>query len=182
MHIINRIIVALMILACVPPIFISTPALACSCERKPLAPEEPPPEPKPITSIFAGRVIKFAGKPLEESGARDITFQVSKVWKGSVFKTLVVYNETGCCRRGETLTMGHDYIIYASGSDDQLEENNAIKLTATTEELQQLGAGVIPSIDNPRELKKILLFISSIIVITGAVTYLKTKKHDHGSR
>jgi hypothetical protein len=189
---INKIIITLVVLTCSFLLFNNTPVVACSCENVPLAPGEKSII-KPSSNIFAGKAINVVmhGKggnivsfstgmePVE----RDTTFQVSKVWKGSAFKTFVVHNVSGCCLSGSEFELNREYIVYASESNNQLNEDRSVPINGASKDLQELGVGKIPVTENPsRSINPLLFFLPIIIGVVSVITYLITKSRKNKLR
>jgi hypothetical protein len=181
----NKIIVALIVLACSFLICDNTPVVACSCQMVPLAPgEKRQVNPKPSTNIFMGKAISVITKPgvgmVEVE--RDTTFQVSKIWKGSAFKTFVIHNSSGCCLSGIEFDLNHEYLVYASESGNQLKEDRSFPIALASKDLQELGVGTIPVTENPRRSINLLLFLLPIVMgAASVIVYLIVKRRKNNS-
>jgi hypothetical protein len=180
----NKIIISLIVLACSFLIFNNTPVVACSCQILPLAPGENR-QVKPSTNIFAGKAISVITKPgtgmVEVE--RDTTFQVSKIWKGSAFKTFVIHNSSGCCLSGIEFDLNREYLVYASESGNQLNEDRSVPITEASKDLQELGVGTIPVTENPsRSINSLLFLLPIIIGLASVITYLIIKSHKNNSQ
>lgn len=132
------------------------PILACTCECK---------DPGTVLqrldkshTVFAGKVVNVVeisrGMDFYNDERRiDVTFQVSKVWKGAKDKILTISNRTGCC--GDYSFNQNDleseYLIYAgSNSDGRLFAGicgNTQLLVDVQADVAILGSGQIPSIE-----------------------------------
>ena len=125
-------------------------AHACSC----VPPGSPAEEQVRSTAIFAGKVIKTERLPADANSIApmDITFDVTKVWKGPISQTLVVRSVI-CSYEFET---GAEYLVYAISYPYQGEEYLGVSLCRRTrplvsaaEDLTVLGEGVTPIDQNP---------------------------------
>jgi Tissue inhibitor of metalloproteinase len=132
------------------------PILACTCECK---------DPGTVLqrldkshTVFAGKVVNVVeiSKGIDfynDEHQIDVTFQVSKVWKGSKDKILTISNHTGCCGDYpfDQNDLEREYLIYAgSNSDGRLFAGscgNTQLLVDVQADVAILGSGQIPSIE-----------------------------------
>ncbi len=82
------------------------------------------------TAVFSSEVATITPGPLEWQVSRffpylytypnslRVTFQVDEVWKGTPYQNLVVSTPTYSC--GYSFQVGKKFLVYASGSEDQL--------------------------------------------------------------
>lgn len=101
-------------------VFNVSPASACTCWIL-----EPLEEFDRSTAVFAGQVISIqpptaVGGIVDQLDPAQITFNVSRVWKGPLVDTLVVKarQDEGVC--GYHFSVGSEYLVYASGSEQEL--------------------------------------------------------------
>jgi hypothetical protein len=129
-------------------LWLSTPGcvFACSC-----APPGPPKvELSQSVSVFAGRVThieKPSGTIISSADPISITFQVSTVWKGPAYKTLVVQSARDSASCGFPFEPGQEYIVYARGSETHLLVSLCSRtqpLADAGEDIGQLGQGITP--------------------------------------
>lgn len=120
------------------------PAGACSCAQ-------PTPEQafERSTAVFTGRVIDI-DKPLlawlglSRSGSYDVTFTVSRRWKGAELDSITVRTRLAGEACGYPFETGEDYLVFvASGPVDGLETgmcSGTRDLAGAEEELRALDA------------------------------------------
>ncbi len=130
-----------------------TPAYACSCAQL------PPPLDflEASDAVFSGRVLSVEGIPLQNDPDGidipvEVTFQVSKVWKGPSDGTLVVETslEGSLCGLGRTFRINEEYLVYAFGEESELRTNLCTRtkeITNAQEDLAELNLLGMPSRD-----------------------------------
>ncbi len=124
---------------------------ACSC----VAPGPPKVELAQSVGVFAGRVIdieKPSGTVMSSADPVIVTLQVSTVWKGPAYKTLVMQTvrESDSC--GFPFEPGQEYLVYARGTESNLAVSLCSRtrpLAEATEDIRQLGSGTIPQDQQP---------------------------------
>ena len=127
-----------------------TAVYACSCAPPGLPAEEL----ERATAVFAGKVTEIdIPRGLLQSSADPVavTFQVSEVWKGSVQPALVAKTARSGASCGYTFSIGQEYLVYANGTESDLEVwlcSRTTPLTAAAEDLLALGSGEIPASDS----------------------------------
>jgi hypothetical protein len=90
-------------------------------------------------AIFLGKVIRIGRK---DSIFTEVVFQVDRVWKGNLFKTVSVdsgFTVFGC---KYPFKVGESYLVYAYGDKEYLGVDNCSrmeKLTDAKEDLKILG-------------------------------------------
>ena len=123
-----------------------TAVYACSCA----SPGPPEAEMARSTAVFAGKVTEIAARDWLVISSTDpvkVTFQVSEVWKGPVRTTLTARTARSDISCGYAFTVGDEYLVYANGSEMDLELflcSRTAPLATAVSDLIVLGAGVIP--------------------------------------
>jgi hypothetical protein len=118
---------------------------ACSC----LPPGPPADALASATSVFSGRVAALSGAV--DAGGSDpvqVTFAISKVWKGTDQPTIEVLTPASSASCGFEFVQGEEYLVYASESEGQLQTNLCSRtalLAMADDDLAVLGAGSTPS-------------------------------------
>jgi len=127
------------------------PAYACSC-----APPGPPDEElSNAAAVFTGKVISLAKPkggfgPVSSADPIEVTFQVDKVWKGSVSQTTTITTARSGASCGYTFEKGSEYIVYAHGQENNLSVSLCSRtqpLDTADDDLAQLGVGAAPLAD-----------------------------------
>lgn len=164
-------------------------AWACTC----LPPGAAAEELAKSTAVFAGKAIDLdvpAGARISSADLVRVTFQVYTVWKGLVHDTLVVTTARGSASCGYPFSEGLEYLVYAYGTETELEVGLCSRtwlLSAAGEDLVALGQGTSPPAGNPvqpvqdRLFERILvlaggLAIQMVIVAAVVVFALRTRK------
>jgi hypothetical protein len=155
--------------------------LACSCQC--IEPRTVLQKLAKSDAVFLGKIVNVVDTSnivdfYNNKSQIDVTFQVSKTWKGSNYRVLTVHNNyTACCgdyRFGRS-DINHEYLIYAVNSNNGLSVGScggALLLTDVKADLQVLGLGKIPSIDHPNfltDLRQFLPWIGMGIVLCGII-------------
>ena len=118
---------------------------ACSC----LPPGPPADALASATAVFSGRVAALAGTV--DAGGSDpvqVTFAISKVWKGTDQPTIEVLTSASSASCGFEFVQGEEYLVYASESEGRLQTNLCSRtalLAMAGDDLAVLGAGSTPS-------------------------------------
>jgi hypothetical protein len=118
---------------------------ACSC----LPPGPPADALASATAVFSGRVAALAGAV--DAGGSDpvqVTFAISKVWKGTDQPTIEVLTPASSASCGFEFVRGEEYLVYASESEGRLQTNLCSRtalLAIAGDDLAVLGAGSTPS-------------------------------------
>ncbi len=126
-----------------------TAVYACSCA----SPGVPRAEMGRSTAVFAGKVTDIKRRDWLVISSVDpvqVTFQVSEVWKGPVQATLTAHTARSDISCGYPFTVGGEYLVYANGSETDLEVflcSRTTPLTTAVSDLIALGTGVIPGSD-----------------------------------
>jgi hypothetical protein len=141
------------------------PVFACSC-----APPPPPAEAlAQATAVFAGTVTNIdvpGGAVISTADPIAVTFQVERVWKGPVEPTLLVTTARGQATCGYDFDLNQSYLVYAYGSERNLETNlcsRTTRLSPILEDLAVLGEGTArpsasPLPESPATPLSLLLF------------------------
>ncbi len=108
-------------------------ASACSCMITPIreAFEE-------STAVFSGKVVDVnipSGIFISSGDLAKVTFEVSKIWKGSDYKTLVLTTARGGASCGYSFRKGEEYLVYAHGAENELQ----VSLCSRTKPLSEAG-------------------------------------------
>lgn len=133
--------------------WLTTPrcAFACSCA----APGPPKSELSLSEAVFAGHVIdieKPSGTLMSSVDPISVTLQVSTVWKGPAYKTMVVQTVRESASCGFPFEIGQDYLIYARGTEAKRMVSLCSRtqlLTDAAEDIRQFGQGMIPQREQP---------------------------------
>ena len=156
---------------------------ACSC----IQPAPPQESLEQSTSVFAGKVIDIdvpSGIVVSSADPVKVTFEVSKIWKGTNYKTLVVTTsryEESC---GYLFKQGEEYIVYTYGEGDKLNTGicSRTKLLANAQEdLRELGEDNLPTnsgsnyVPQTSNLIQILLIVGGLIVLIVILTWVIRK-------
>lgn len=130
---------------------IPQPVHACSC------PGVGPPaeELAKSTAVFAGKAINRRS-PFSLVQRSDnplyVTFEVSQVWKGPNWQTLLIRTVEDGASCGYNFQKGEEYLVYAHGDEGDLRVSLCSRtqpLDKATEDLSAFGEGVIPIEENP---------------------------------
>lgn len=161
-------------------------ANACSC----IAPVTPQEALESSTAVFTGKVVSTEvqnGVMISSGDPVTVTFDVSKIWKGSESQTIVITTAREDASCGYTFEKGKEYIVYAYGEENELGTNICTRtnmLANAQEDLQELGEGkIITDISTndkePKEEGNNKVLIISIlvgIIIFIAIWSWSTKK------
>ena len=126
-------------------------AFACSC----VAPWPPTEALAGATAVFVGKVSNLdvsTGLLTSTADPVEVTFQVSKVWKGPVHSTLLATTARSGASCGYGFERGQEYLVYARGTETELEVSLCSRtqpLSAADEDLAVLGQGNIPTAEAP---------------------------------
>ncbi len=123
-------------------------ALACSCA--------PPPPPK---QALAGSTAVFSGKCISveiKEQRKIVTFEVDRVWKGEVGKTVTITTAAHGATCGYAFTTKGDatYLVYCYGKPDALSTNICTRtrsLAAGADDIKELGDGEKPRDERKKE-------------------------------
>ncbi len=163
------------------------PILACSCTCDPGTVLQ---RLDRANTVFLGKVINVVETSnvldlYNNESKVDVTFKVSKTWKGSNYRILTLHNHSGCC--GDypfsQRDINREYLIYAYSSNDRLSAGmcgSTRPLTEVQSDLQTLGVGRIPSLDRLdflADLQQFLPWLGMGIVFCGiTIVRLKMKR------
>ncbi|MDY6877744.1 MAG: hypothetical protein SWK90_16300 [Chloroflexota bacterium] len=144
-------------------------ALACSC----IPPGPPAEELAKSTAVFAGKVVALdvpTGPVISSADPVRVTFQVSTVWKGPVYNTLVVTTARGGASCGYEFKPGQEYLVYARGAETALAVSLCSRtrlLSAAGEDLATLGEAVAPTTESPDPSARGPSYPALVIVFGG---------------
>lgn len=116
-----------------------TDAQACSCAP----PGTPQQELALSAAVFRGTVLQVTG-PADPLSSLNVTFQVSKVWKGPSEPLTTVSTGTNGTMCGYFFQVGQEYVVYADPGPSTTLCTRTRPLSAATPDLTALGAGQIP--------------------------------------
>lgn len=139
-----RIVVTLSVIAFVTAVQ-PTCVYACSCR-----PPGPPAEALAnATAVFSGKVTALSA-PADRGGSDpvQVTFAVTKGWKGADQSTIVILTPASSASCGVDFVEDQEYLVYASESEGRLQTNlcsRTTQLAMAGEDLAVLGAGTPPT-------------------------------------
>ncbi len=122
-------------------LFNPTCAYACSC----LPPGTPQEELGRSDAVFAGKVVALSGRV--DAGAAesvDVTFEVSRVWKGAESRTVLLKTPGSSASCGFNFEQGQEYVVYASQQEGNLTAGLCSRtqlLASAADDLAALGTG-----------------------------------------
>jgi len=125
----------------------TTTVNACSCVQP--APSKESLEQS--TAVFAGKVIDIdapSGIIVDSADPVRVTFEISKIWKGPDYETLVLTTARDGASCGYGFEENEEYIVYAYGEENKLSTGICSRtrlLAKAQEDLQDLGAGDLPT-------------------------------------
>lgn len=163
--------------------FNTTVVNACSC----IQPASPQVSLEKSTAVFAGKVVDINAPILSFSSANliKVTFEVSKIWKGADYKTIVLTTARSSASCGFSFKQSEGYIVYASGEENKLSVSlcsRTILLASAQDDLQELGKGKLPT--NPNSNNKpltsdqvLIISIIGIVIILISAVILFIRKH-----
>jgi len=120
---------------------------ACSCVQ----PAPPKESLEQSTAVFAGKVIDIdvpSGIIVSSADPVKVTFEVSKIWKGPDYETLVLTTARDGASCGYGFKENEEYIVYAYGEENKLSTGICSRtrlLANAQEDLQDLGVGDLPT-------------------------------------
>ena len=169
----SKIILSLFIV--VSLLFLNTAIVnACSCAQ----PSPPKESLEQSCAVFAGRVVDIdvpSGIVNSSADPVKVTFEVSKIWKGPDYKTLVLTTARDEASCGYSFKQNEEYIIYAYGEENKLSTDICSRtrlLTNAQEDLQELGEGNLPSNSGSNYTPQIYNFILIISIVGFAIALI----------
>jgi hypothetical protein len=142
-------------------------AYACSCAN--ITPKEAF---ENSIAVFSGTVISIEKPALiyNSIDSIQITFDVSRVWKGSSNATIslsTAYSDVSC---GYPFTIGKAYFVYAHGEPGELKTNlcsgtKPLELATTELELLGYGVQVIAAPITPQNPSQLLFFVIAVLLL-----------------
>lgn len=156
---------------------------ACSCAQ----PSSPKESIGQSTAVFAGKVVDIdvpSGIVTSSGDSVKVTFEVSEIWKGSDYKTLVITTARDSATCGYDFKKNEEYIVYAYGEENKLSTDICSRtklLTNAQEDLQELGDGNLPSDSGsnytPQTSNFISILIISSIIVLIIIVVLHFRKY-----
>ena len=129
------------------PILTLTPikrADACSCLPPPPAMDSL----EQASAVFAGKVVKVNPTPSQTNVEPiQVTFEISKVWKGELNKTTIVRTAANSAMCGNYFEIGEKYLVYAYSDGEELMTNlcsRTARLKDAKQDLNDLGTAPKP--------------------------------------
>jgi hypothetical protein len=147
------------------------PAFACSC----MPSESVATERDRATAVFAGEVTEMdapGGLLISSADPVQVTFNVSQVWKGPQQPTITLTTPRESASCGVHFETGAAYLVYAVGSEDELQVflcSRTAPLAGATADLTALGEGSTPLVEDTAVTTNVA---SLLIVIAGLFTLL----------
>ena len=147
---------------------------ACSC----ISPAPPKESLEKSTTVFAGKVVDIdvpSGIVISSADPMKVTFDVSKVWKGPNYKTLVVTTARDGASCGYSFKQGEEYIVYTYGEGDKLSTGicSRTNLLATAQEdLVGLGEGNLPTNSGSNYVPQSPNFVQILSIVGGLVVII----------
>lgn len=141
---------------------------ACSC-----AMSQPPEESlEAADAVFAGTVTDIAdpfqpGSYHSTAADRHVTFNVSEVWKGPDYESIVVSTAVSSASCGYSFSEDEDYLVYARGAEDELSVSLCSRtavLDEAEEDIAALGSGDAPAMQGQNYVP-----LSSSTLLVGIV-------------
>ncbi|MGC5323925.1 hypothetical protein [Brevibacillus sp. SYSU BS000544] len=163
-----------------------TSSYACSCVQQGPVKEAL----ASADAVFAGRVTEVVKpKPngqglISSTDPVQVTFDVSTSWKGVTTKQITIKTALDSASCGFAFEAGKEYLVYSYKGDANVLETNICTrtqaLTAASDDLTSLGAGVTPVQDGQQPTAEKQMFISPYLWATGilvlaGVTYVIVK-------
>lgn len=170
----KRIILSLFLIASLFSINTSI-ASACSC----VYPDPPQESLKKSTAVFAGKVTNMDipnGIVISSADPVIVNFDVSEIWKGPDYRTLIVTTARDGASCGYSFEQNEEYIVYAYGEEDELITNICTRTNLfanAQEDLKELGKGNLPTnsgsninyVHQTSNLIQILSIVLGVIVL-----------------
>lgn len=147
---------------------------ACSC----IQPAPPQESLEQSTAVFAGRVIDIdatTGIVVSSADPVKVIFEVSKIWKGPDYKTLILTTARDGASCGYSFKENEEYIVYAYGEEDKLSTGICSRtnlLTSAQEDLQELGAGNLPTDSGSNYVPQTFNFVLIISIVGIAIVLI----------
>ncbi|MDZ7611875.1 MAG: hypothetical protein U5L10_03870 [Candidatus Moranbacteria bacterium] len=157
---------------------------ACSCVQ-PASPQE---SLEQSTAVFAGKVIDVdvpSGLVVSSADPVKVTFEVSKIWKGPDYKTLVLTTARDEASCGYSFKENEEYIVYAYGEEDTLSTDICSRtkpLANAEEDLQDLGTGNSPTNPSSNYVQQtsnfiLIASIAGIAIVLFFITIFLIRKY-----
>lgn len=147
---------------------------ACSC----ILPAPPKESLEKSTAVFAGKVVDVdvpIGIVISSADPVKVTFDISKVWKGSNYKTLVVTTARDGASCGYSFKKGEEYIVYTYGEGDKLSTGICSRtklLVNAQEDLEGLGEANLPTNSGSNYVPQSSSFVQILSIIGGLIVLI----------
>lgn len=147
---------------------------ACSC----IPPALPKESLEKSTAVFAGKVVDIdipRGLVVSSADPVKVTFDVSKVWKGPDYKTLVITTARDGATCGYSFTQGDEYIVYTYGEGDKLSTGICSRtqlLANAQEDLEGLGEGNLPTNSASNNVPQTSNFVQILSIGGGLIVLI----------
>lgn len=166
---------------------------ACSCVQ----PSSPSEELQKSSAVFMGTVVNIDSSRLQKAKRQiglgssmdpvEVTFDVSKSWKGPKNKNITVKTARSSASCGYNFEQGKEYLVYANESDEGLNVSLCSRTSLASEaeeDVSKLGKSYEPEISSEKEqsllgsnLSSIAVFLIILIALSPVVmTYILNKK------
>lgn len=159
---------------------------ACSCVSPFPSPQE---SLEKSAAVFAGKVTNIDIPNeiiISSTDPVAVTFNVSEIWKGPDYRTLVVTTARDGVSCGYSFKQGEEYIVYAYEEEDKLSTNICWRtglIADAGEDLQVLGKGNLPTnfgsnidVHQPIPIRIFLFVFGIVVLILIIVVFKKYKK------
>ena len=157
-------------------LFLVNNALINACEC--ISPAPPKESLEKSTAVFAGKVIDVdvpRGIVISTADPVKVTFEVSKVWKGPDYKTLVVTTARDGASCGYSFKQGEEYIIYTYGEGDKLSTGICSRtkpLANSQQDLEELGEGSLPTNSGSNYVHQASNFVQILSIVGGLIVLI----------
>ncbi|MDP3916789.1 MAG: hypothetical protein Q8Q42_00705 [Nanoarchaeota archaeon] len=151
-------------------------------------PKAPPQESlEQSTAVFAGRVIDIDapfGLIIGTGDPVEITFEVSRIWKGADYKNIVLTTARDSVSCGYPFEKNKEYLVYANGEDNALTTGIYSRTNLFSDaqgDLEELGDGKLPINHGSNYASQtsnlVLIIIAGGIIILIIIIILLAKKY-----
>ena len=137
------------------------------------------------SAVFAGRVTNIetpVGLLMSSADSVRVTLEISRSWKGTPYKTLVLTTSRSESSCGYSFREGEDYIVYAYGEENKLGTDICSRTSLFSdaqEDLLVLGKGTVPNIEGSNlqsqsNFQQITWIVAGVLVL-GSVFLISRK-------
>jgi preprotein translocase subunit SecG len=157
---------------------------ACSC----MQPEPPLSSLDQSTAVFSGKVTEIKNAFTFESligigssrDPKEVTIEVSKVWKGSDYKTIIIETAMSSASCGYPFKVGEEYVVYAYGEEGKLTASLCSRtrlLRDADVDFAELGEGKVPSIEGSNKTFDLSGYlIIFLVLVIGLIFFVLVRK------